>query len=439
MAQAVTGFPSLSTQPISSLTASAFSSFVTPAISVPFPSGYGQTQIVLSGSGAAPSGTVRTTIGGTTATPSQGNAATARATNAHEHTSGSSGSGWPTWATAVIAGVGGAIILVAIIWGIFCLRARKRRREGAVGPAYVARAREIKETFGHKVGAFGHMPGRTTPKPTSTYRDVLDEKALAETKAQRLGSMDASPSQRPSHHSGRGSRRASSMGALRESYVASGSDWQKREDGMAAEHRRAARDRDSDVFGSHRGTSRQSQRPHNGSSPHLGQGFDLDDAPRTRSRSHGRQPSSRDLTSANLSAFETDHRGNRSAAGHHREDRRMPRPRSSASLNPPRRPYAGSRDHLLGSPASPAHGSSSQRDSFDDLIARPQIPWDAPPPSRGSSEYGRSAVDALLQSPSRAHTRHYRHSRHSSGDLERDYDHERSRHNGNLSPVLSDA
>lgn len=115
------------------ITATQFSSFVTPAITVPFPSVYaGQTQIPLTFA-ATPTyaaGRVPSTFGGQAATAgvhSINAAASAAGYRTHDYGNNGGGSGWPTWATAVIAAAGG-IAVVLVVAGLFCWRYRRRQK-----------------------------------------------------------------------------------------------------------------------------------------------------------------------------------------------------------------------------------------------------------------------------------------------------------------------
>ncbi|KAK4051072.1 hypothetical protein OIO90_004812 [Microbotryomycetes sp. JL221] len=132
-------FPTLGAMSTTTLavTASVYSSFVTPAITVPFPSFYGtQTQLPFqwtdmpSLNGAQPTqiGGVEATSGvysimrefrATAVNPGPMNGGANKADNGFE---------WPTWATAVIAGCGGAA-LIALIAGTCCWRRSRKRKQ----------------------------------------------------------------------------------------------------------------------------------------------------------------------------------------------------------------------------------------------------------------------------------------------------------------------
>ncbi|KAK4054588.1 hypothetical protein OIV83_001082 [Microbotryomycetes sp. JL201] len=130
------GFPTLGAMSTTTLgvTATAYNSFVTPAISVPFPSYYGgQTQVAFqwtdmpSLDGAQP-----TQIGGAQATNGvQSIMREFRATAINPTPNkgdASKGFEWPTWATAVIAGCGGAA-LIALVAGTCCWRRARKRKQ----------------------------------------------------------------------------------------------------------------------------------------------------------------------------------------------------------------------------------------------------------------------------------------------------------------------
>lgn len=124
--------PSVS-QATLSITASAYSSFATPAITVPFPSVYGgQIQLAYTFTSTATFASTRipTTIGGAAATAgvhSINEAASAAGYRTHDYGAGSGGSSWPVWATAVIASVGGAAIIL-LIAGLWCWRVRRKQK-----------------------------------------------------------------------------------------------------------------------------------------------------------------------------------------------------------------------------------------------------------------------------------------------------------------------
>ncbi|BGP32352.1 hypothetical protein JCM10296v2_004133 [Rhodotorula toruloides] len=124
--------PSVTQRPLA-VTATQFSSFATPAITVPFPSIYaGQSQIPFQFANTATFAATRvlTTIGGTAATSGVASI-NAQASSAGYKTSGygnnGGGGGWPTWATAVIAACGGAAVILIVI-GLFCWRLRRKQK-----------------------------------------------------------------------------------------------------------------------------------------------------------------------------------------------------------------------------------------------------------------------------------------------------------------------
>lgn len=114
------------------ITASVFqSSWATPAITVPFPSYYGN-QIRLSYDWTAtPTAGNPSRLGGSEAT--SGVASVQAAAQSQVYSGGNNSGGgdggfqWPTWATAVIAGVGGAALL-AILAGCCIWRKKRKNR-----------------------------------------------------------------------------------------------------------------------------------------------------------------------------------------------------------------------------------------------------------------------------------------------------------------------
>lgn len=116
------------------VTATQFSSFATPAITVPFPSVYGgQSQIPFTFSNTASWAPTRvpTTLGGAAATAgihSINSQASEAGYRTHDYgNGGGGGGGWPTWATAVIAACGG-VALVLIVVGLCCWRHRRKQK-----------------------------------------------------------------------------------------------------------------------------------------------------------------------------------------------------------------------------------------------------------------------------------------------------------------------
>ncbi|GAA5908841.1 hypothetical protein JCM6882_005465 [Rhodosporidiobolus microsporus] len=135
--------PSVSQRSLS-ITVSQFSSFATPAITVPFPSAYGgQTQIPFAWTDTATWAATRvpTTLGGVAATAgvhSIYSEASAAGYRTHDYgNNGGGGGGWPTWATAVIAACGGAAVVI-LIAGLFCWRWRRKQRARRNAQAYAA-------------------------------------------------------------------------------------------------------------------------------------------------------------------------------------------------------------------------------------------------------------------------------------------------------------
>ncbi|GAA5870863.1 hypothetical protein JCM3774_001696 [Rhodotorula dairenensis] len=115
------------------ITATQFSSFATPAITVPFPSVYaGQTQIPFqfTATPTYPATRVPTTLGGQAATAgihSINSLASSAGYRTHDYGNNGGGSGWPVWATAVIATAGGVAVILVVV-GLFCWRHRKRQK-----------------------------------------------------------------------------------------------------------------------------------------------------------------------------------------------------------------------------------------------------------------------------------------------------------------------
>ena len=104
------------------ITATQFFSFATPAITVPFPSAYAQTQIPFAYPATPTFAATRipTTIGGVAATSGISSALKASGTTfGQSGTNQSSQSSWPMWATIVIAVCGG-VALVVLGLGVFC-------------------------------------------------------------------------------------------------------------------------------------------------------------------------------------------------------------------------------------------------------------------------------------------------------------------------------
>lgn len=124
--------PSVS-QAALAITATQFSSFATPAITVPFPSVYaGQTQIPFTFSATPTYAATRvpTTLGGQAATAgvhSINSQASAAGYRTHDYGNNGGGSGWPVWATAVIATAGGLAVILVVV-GLLCWRHRKRQK-----------------------------------------------------------------------------------------------------------------------------------------------------------------------------------------------------------------------------------------------------------------------------------------------------------------------
>ncbi|KDE08828.1 hypothetical protein MVLG_00932 [Microbotryum lychnidis-dioicae p1A1 Lamole] len=129
--------PALTSTRRLAITQSAFSSFATPQIMVPFPSQYAhQVQLAYTFSDVPVYTRTPNTFGGVEATNGYASMialATAEAGSGSGSGGGSSsedkgGFHWPVWATAVCAGVGGAIFLTVIV-ACCCWRKRAARRK----------------------------------------------------------------------------------------------------------------------------------------------------------------------------------------------------------------------------------------------------------------------------------------------------------------------
>lgn len=135
--------PTLTTTLPLVITATQFQSFATPAITVAFPSAYGQTQIpfVFTDTASYAATRVQTTIGGVPATAGVSTAYSAGATQYGQITppgtstgggtaaaTTSAKSGLPLWAIATIAAAGAAGVLIFGI-GLYCWCKRKKTTE----------------------------------------------------------------------------------------------------------------------------------------------------------------------------------------------------------------------------------------------------------------------------------------------------------------------
>ncbi|KAH8924049.1 hypothetical protein BT69DRAFT_1349732 [Atractiella rhizophila] len=102
----------------------ALRSFTTPAITVPFPSGYGQTQIPFAlAYSSVFQPTDPETIGGVRPTGSSVSTSTPAQKG---------GGGWPSWATPVIASVGGFVVLCFLAGVWLCCRRRNEKKDKTV-------------------------------------------------------------------------------------------------------------------------------------------------------------------------------------------------------------------------------------------------------------------------------------------------------------------
>ncbi|KAM0791226.1 hypothetical protein ACM66B_005707 [Microbotryomycetes sp. NB124-2] len=222
------GFPTLGAMSTTTLgvTASVYSSFVTPAITVPFPSYYGtQTQVAFqwtnmpSLNGAQP-----TQIGGVEATNGVYSIMREYRATAVNPTpmksSGDKGFEWPTWATAVIAGCGGAA-LIALVAGTCCWRrARKRKQQqrqqaqrvdniSKRASAYLSQEQQARDGFAGAGGVHGdkRRKDRKGAQPLSEKASSSDDSvAFGKSEggvpvAATADALAATRSQKP-HHKG---------------------------------------------------------------------------------------------------------------------------------------------------------------------------------------------------------------------------------------------
>ncbi|GAA6006787.1 hypothetical protein JCM10207_009096 [Rhodosporidiobolus poonsookiae] len=149
------------------ITASQFSSFATPAITVPFPSVYaGQTSIPYSWTSTATFAATRipTTLGGVAATAgvhSINSAASAAGYRTHDYGNNGGGSGWPTWATAVIAACGGAAVVLLVV-GLLCWRWRRKQRRAQGYTAGAAGGKRKRKVTAHQGGGAGGYTEKST-------------------------------------------------------------------------------------------------------------------------------------------------------------------------------------------------------------------------------------------------------------------------------------
>ncbi|KAI5474589.1 hypothetical protein MNV49_002764 [Pseudohyphozyma bogoriensis] len=165
--------PSLPTTYSLAITVSAFQSFATPAITVPFPSAYQQTQIPFAFSATPTWAATRipTTIGGVAATSGISSQLLAASGATYgQGSGGGGGSGWPKWATGVIAGCGAAAVLVVLagIW-CFCTRGKRRANRKARAAAVAAgggRRKQRRKSLGFEkhVGGGGRKNKATAEK-----------------------------------------------------------------------------------------------------------------------------------------------------------------------------------------------------------------------------------------------------------------------------------
>ncbi|KAK4705986.1 hypothetical protein P7C70_g218, partial [Phenoliferia sp. Uapishka_3] len=173
------------------ITVNQFASFATPAITVPFPSVYAQTQIPFAYPATPTFAATRipTTIGGVAAT--SGISSALKATGVTYGQSGNesstgAGAGWPLWATIVIVACGVIFIILASL-AIFCFltrhkRAEKRNNRRAVkANGRRSRSQSGKASgaeFAEKSAAVGQKAGRTA-RPSTRQTKASRGVALA--------------------------------------------------------------------------------------------------------------------------------------------------------------------------------------------------------------------------------------------------------------------
>lgn len=167
----IQSLPSLASTLSLSLTATAFASFTTPAISVPFPSAYAQTQIPFSFiNGPTVTGisiASQVQVGGVPATA--GISAIPQPTGGITYgQSGDSATsprgGLPHWAIGTIAAAGGIALLLFIL-GVYCWSTRKTAKRAR----RAKRSRMIGNDYSEKLGSAGEVNNvdglrRTTSK-----------------------------------------------------------------------------------------------------------------------------------------------------------------------------------------------------------------------------------------------------------------------------------
>ena len=131
--------PSLSTTRSLTLTVTQFRSFATPAITVPFPSAYGQTQIpfVFAATPSSPSGPLQT-VGAAAAIPRPVETGSVVPSNNGTGAGANGGmlpprprAGLPNWALPTIATVGGLAVIFFLVGIYCCCRGRKSKKERA--------------------------------------------------------------------------------------------------------------------------------------------------------------------------------------------------------------------------------------------------------------------------------------------------------------------
>lgn len=181
------GFASISPTRLR-VTASVIRSFVTPAIYVPYPSAYGNQQQRFFSGAVQPTGSV--TVGGSVVSATQ----TADSYGPLDGSGGGS-SGFPVWAIAVTAGVGGAILCCVIV-GIFivCMR-RKRTQEAAMRDRWLrAQTYANGSSKPHRwqekpsrIGTLAAAGRRFSPNSLGTSRHTGGQKSMLESRTNFMG------------------------------------------------------------------------------------------------------------------------------------------------------------------------------------------------------------------------------------------------------------
>ncbi|TNY24662.1 hypothetical protein DMC30DRAFT_1487 [Rhodotorula diobovata] len=214
--------PSVSQRTLA-VTATQFSSFATPAITVPFPSVYGgQSQIPFTFTGTATWAATRvpTTLGGAAATAgvhSINSQASAAGYRTHDYGNSGSGGGWPTWATAVIAACGGAAIILLVL-GLWCWRHRRKQK--------AARKRAAAAGYGQDEGKRRRKMSKHgaayTEEPTAMQNNPRRNRAAAAAAVGAAGAGAAGRSRSNQASASRSQSRTRRAGTLHDYPVAPG-------------------------------------------------------------------------------------------------------------------------------------------------------------------------------------------------------------------------